>query len=100
MGRTKLINLQSMLKIVRSMIFDIISTTLEDLGWTRKVGFREGLGKTKDWYIKNTNWFGDVSTALVAHPGVGKEHDAQFFSSKTRKQIEGDEKEESKNKKI
>ncbi|MDR3334366.1 MAG: dTDP-glucose 4,6-dehydratase [Treponema sp.] len=27
-----------------------------ELGWTRKVGFEEGLAKTVDWYLANTSW--------------------------------------------
>jgi len=48
--------------------YHINSTNLEELGWKRKIDFEEGLRKTKEWYLSHTNWWGDVSSSLVAHP--------------------------------
>lgn len=64
-------------KFVRDRAFNdyryhIDTSTLEALGWTRKVNFAEGLRKTKDWYLTHSDWWGDVSQALTAHPVVGQ----------------------------
>jgi len=66
--------------------YHINSTTLEELGWTRKVDFTEGLGKTKQWYLSNPNWFGDISGALVAHPGKGVDHLMPKMESGSKRQ--------------
>jgi UDP-glucose 4,6-dehydratase len=50
--------------------YHIDTSDLEKLGWTRKVKFDEGLKKTKDWYLSHKDWWGDISSALVAHPTV------------------------------
>ncbi|MED6176571.1 Rhm1p [Stylosanthes scabra] len=41
---------------------------LKNLGWFERTSWEEGLRKTLDWYIKNPDWWGDVSGALVPHP--------------------------------
>ncbi|MCO5615073.1 hypothetical protein L7F22_069361 [Adiantum nelumboides] len=41
---------------------------LKDLGWEERTPWEEGLRKTMEWYIKNPDWWGDVSGALVPHP--------------------------------
>ncbi|XP_024375765.1 trifunctional UDP-glucose 4,6-dehydratase/UDP-4-keto-6-deoxy-D-glucose 3,5-epimerase/UDP-4-keto-L-rhamnose-reductase RHM1 [Physcomitrium patens] len=38
------------------------------LGWQERTSWAEGLRKTKDWYMSNPDWWGDVSGALVPHP--------------------------------
>jgi UDP-glucose 4,6-dehydratase len=38
------------------------------LGWQERTSWVDGLQKTKDWYIANPSWWGDVSGALVPHP--------------------------------
>ncbi|KAL3508985.1 hypothetical protein ACH5RR_028386 [Cinchona calisaya] len=51
---------------------------LNNLGWSERTTWEEGLRKTMEWYVKNPDWWGDVSGALVPHPrmlmmpGVGK----------------------------
>ena len=41
---------------------------LKNLGWFERTTWEEGLRKTMDWYVKNPDWWGDVSGALVPHP--------------------------------
>jgi hypothetical protein len=48
--------------------YHIESTELENLGWKQKIDFPTGLSLTKDWYIAHPNHWGDISSALQAHP--------------------------------
>ncbi|KAJ1377247.1 hypothetical protein SESBI_49102 [Sesbania bispinosa] len=54
---------------------------LKKLGWFERTTWEEGLRKTMDWYVKNPDWWGDVSGALLPHPrmltmpGVEKYYD-------------------------
>ncbi|CAO3579074.1 unnamed protein product [Absidia cylindrospora] len=42
---------------------------LEKLGWRPRMAFDTGLLKTIEWYRSRTDeWWGDISSALVAHP--------------------------------
>ncbi|KAL3502865.1 hypothetical protein ACH5RR_037314 [Cinchona calisaya] len=41
---------------------------LNNLGWSERTTWEEGLRKTMEWYMKNPDWWGDVSGALVPHP--------------------------------
>ncbi|KAK3042442.1 hypothetical protein RJ639_000166 [Escallonia herrerae] len=41
---------------------------LKNLGWSEKTTWEEGLKKTKEWYVQNPHWWGDVSGALLPHP--------------------------------
>ncbi|XP_061369835.1 trifunctional UDP-glucose 4,6-dehydratase/UDP-4-keto-6-deoxy-D-glucose 3,5-epimerase/UDP-4-keto-L-rhamnose-reductase RHM1-like isoform X2 [Gastrolobium bilobum] len=41
---------------------------LKSLGWFERTTWEEGLRKTMDWYVKNPDWWGDVSGALLPHP--------------------------------
>ncbi|XP_044502738.1 trifunctional UDP-glucose 4,6-dehydratase/UDP-4-keto-6-deoxy-D-glucose 3,5-epimerase/UDP-4-keto-L-rhamnose-reductase RHM1-like [Mangifera indica] len=41
---------------------------LKDLGWHERTTWEHGLKKTMEWYISNPEWWGNVSSALVAHP--------------------------------
>ncbi|KAI5339708.1 hypothetical protein L3X38_018980 [Prunus dulcis] len=41
---------------------------LKNLGWSERTSWEEGLRKTMDWYVKNPEWWGDVSGALLPHP--------------------------------
>lgn len=41
---------------------------LKKLGWFESTAWEEGLRKTMDWYVKNPDWWGDVSGALLPHP--------------------------------
>ncbi|XP_068336948.1 trifunctional UDP-glucose 4,6-dehydratase/UDP-4-keto-6-deoxy-D-glucose 3,5-epimerase/UDP-4-keto-L-rhamnose-reductase RHM2-like [Pyrus communis] len=41
---------------------------LKALGWSQQTSWEDGLKKTLDWYVKNPDWWGDVSGTLVARP--------------------------------
>ncbi|KAF4373197.1 hypothetical protein CsatB_021499 [Cannabis sativa] len=41
---------------------------LKVLGWAERTTWGEGLKKTMEWYVKNPDWWGDVSGALLPHP--------------------------------
>jgi len=43
------------------------------LGWKEKVSWSDGLAMTVDWYKKNTGRYGNIDSALVAHPRAGIE---------------------------
>ncbi|KAI5662019.1 hypothetical protein M9H77_21342 [Catharanthus roseus] len=53
---------------------------LKKLGWSERTSWEEGLRRTMEWYVKNPDWWGDVSGALVPHPrmlmmpGMGRNH--------------------------
>lgn len=51
--------------------YNIAQSKLADLGWAPVVSFGEGLKLTMEWYRSNPNHWGDISSALVAHPRVG-----------------------------
>lgn len=38
----------------------ISTEKLADLGWKQRISFEEGLKKTVDWYVENSNYFKDV----------------------------------------
>lgn len=50
--------------------YQIDSTRLRSLGWEERVSWEEGLRKTVDWYLENSdNWPSELlEAALVAHP--------------------------------
>ncbi|KAL5582603.1 hypothetical protein UlMin_015045 [Ulmus minor] len=41
---------------------------LKNLGWVERTTWEDGLRKTMEWYVKNPDWWGDVSGALLPHP--------------------------------
>ncbi|GFP87886.1 trifunctional UDP-glucose 4 6-dehydratase/UDP-4-keto-6-deoxy-d-glucose 3 5-epimerase/UDP-4-keto-l-rhamnose-reductase rhm2 [Phtheirospermum japonicum] len=56
------------------------SRKLKNLGWSEKTNWGDGLRKTMEWYVRNPEWWGDISAALLPHPrmlsfpGMGKDH--------------------------
>ena len=36
-----------------------------DLGWSSKINFQEGIRKTIDWYEKNTKWMDNISNEIL-----------------------------------
>ncbi|KAE8706122.1 Trifunctional UDP-glucose 4,6-dehydratase/UDP-4-keto-6-deoxy-D-glucose 3,5-epimerase/UDP-4-keto-L-rhamnose-reductase RHM1 [Hibiscus syriacus] len=46
----------------------ILHKEIENLGWSERVVWEDGLKKTMDWYTKHPDWWGDVSGALLPHP--------------------------------
>lgn len=62
------------------------SQKLKKLGWLEKTKWEAGLKKTMEWYIKNPDWWSDVSFALHPHPrmsvfGMGKDHHRAGFGA-------------------
>ena len=53
--------------------YTIDSSKLQALGWDERTPWEEGLRKTVEWYKLHTGRFGDIETALVAHPRQGQE---------------------------
>jgi len=48
--------------------YTISSKKLHSLGWTEQMSWEDGLNATVDWYKKYTSRFGNIETALAAHP--------------------------------
>jgi len=51
--------------------YTIKSGKLHALGWTEQESWETGLKKTVEWYKKNSDRYGDIGMALVAHPRIG-----------------------------
>ncbi|CAI9787685.1 unnamed protein product [Fraxinus pennsylvanica] len=41
---------------------------LKNLGWSERTSWEDGLRLTAEWYMRNPDWWGDVSGALLPHP--------------------------------
>eukprot|EP00543_Licmophora_paradoxa_P006105 CAMPEP_0202442618 /NCGR_PEP_ID=MMETSP1360-20130828/2014_1 /ASSEMBLY_ACC=CAM_ASM_000848 /TAXON_ID=515479 /ORGANISM="Licmophora paradoxa, Strain CCMP2313" /LENGTH=355 /DNA_ID=CAMNT_0049058027 /DNA_START=54 /DNA_END=1121 /DNA_ORIENTATION=- len=50
--------------------YTINSSKLHDLGWVEKMSWEEGLKTTVEWYKRYTGRYGNIDTALVAHPRI------------------------------
>eukprot|EP01036_Dinobryon_divergens_P025533 gene25533-34090_t len=69
-------NPEDMMTFVEDRVFNdlryhINSERLFELGWREQVSWEEGLKRTHEWYIKNSARFGDIDSALQAHPRAG-----------------------------
>ena len=53
--------------------YHINSDRLFDLGWREQVSWEEGIKRTYEWFEKNSHRYGDIESALVAHPRAGAE---------------------------
>jgi hypothetical protein len=51
--------------------YHLDSSKLARLGWREEVTWEEGLRRTVDWYRVNSGNWGDLTSALVAHPRRG-----------------------------
>ncbi len=51
--------------------YHLDSRKLAKLGWREQVSWEDGLKHTIDWYRVNSGNWGDLSSALVAHPRRG-----------------------------
>jgi len=51
--------------------YTINSDKLNALGWKEETSWEEGLKATVDWYREHTNRYGNIDSALVAHPRQG-----------------------------
>lgn len=61
-------------RVFNDLRYHIDSSRLITLGWSEQVSWEEGLQKTVDWYRLNSSRFGNIESALVAHPRAGLEH--------------------------
>jgi UDP-glucose 4,6-dehydratase len=48
--------------------YTINSSKLHELGWKEEMSWEEGLRTTVEWYKKYTSRYGNIDSALVAHP--------------------------------
>jgi len=51
--------------------YTINSSKLHKLGWTEEMNWEEGLKSTVEWYKKYSCRYGNIESALVAHPRIG-----------------------------
>jgi len=51
--------------------YTINSNKLHELGWVENWSWEEGLQTTVEWYRKYTSRYGNIESALVAHPRIG-----------------------------
>ena len=55
--------------------YTINSDKLNALGWNEETPWEEGLRQTVEWYRSNTGRYGNIDSALVAHPRQGQKRD-------------------------
>ncbi|GMI48004.1 hypothetical protein TrCOL_g5695 [Triparma columacea] len=53
--------------------YTINSDKLNQLGWREETTWEEGLKQTVEWYKENTKRYGNIDSALVAHPRQGQQ---------------------------
>lgn len=58
-------------RIFNDFRYHINSNRLMELGWKEQISWEVGLRRTYDWYTKYSCRFGDIESALVAHPRAG-----------------------------
>lgn len=58
-------------RVFNDFRYHINSTRLIELGWSEQISWEVGLRRTFEWYQKFSIRFGDIETALVAHPRAG-----------------------------
>jgi UDP-glucose 4,6-dehydratase len=51
--------------------YHINSDRMLELGWKEQMSWEEGLQVTFDWYKKYNHRYGNIESALVAHPRAG-----------------------------
>eukprot|EP00978_Attheya_sp_CCMP212_P027458 scaffold91942_cov52-Attheya_sp.AAC.3 len=57
-------------RVFNDLRYTINSSKLHALGWTEEMPWEEGLALTVDWYMKYTSRYGNIDSALVAHPRI------------------------------
>ena len=60
-------DLSDMLMIDLAMILDIVldsSKIRNELNWNQKISFDDGIKKTVDWYLNNSNLYTDVQNKI------------------------------------
>ena len=58
-------------RVFNDLRYHINSDRLFSLGWREQVSWEDGLKRTFDWYKLNSARFGEIDSALVAHPRAG-----------------------------
>ena len=58
-------------RVFNDLRYFINSDKLLALGWHEQVSWEEGLQTTFNWYKMHSSRFGDIDTALSAHPRAG-----------------------------
>ena len=64
--------------------YTIDTSKLQALGWEERTSWEEGLRKTVEWYKLHTGRFGNIESALVAHPRQGQERGIENFGTSPR----------------
>ena len=62
-------------RVFNDLRYSINSSRLHELGWREQVSWIEGLSATVEWYRKYSSRYGNIDSALVAHPRAGLEKD-------------------------
>jgi UDP-glucose 4,6-dehydratase len=50
--------------------YHINSNKVHELGWIPSTSWENGILETIEWYQKNSQYFGDVTGVLIAHPRI------------------------------
>ena len=58
-------------RVFNDLRYTINCAKLAELGWVEEVAFEDGLRRTVDWYLSHPNQFGNIESALTAHPRAG-----------------------------
>jgi len=58
-------------RVFNDFRYHINSDRLFDLGWRELVSWEIGIKRTWEWYMAHSHRFGDIESALVAHPRAG-----------------------------
>ena len=56
--------------------YHINSDRLLEMGWREEVSWEDGITKTFEWYKQYSHRYGNIDSALVAHPRAGLEKNA------------------------
>lgn len=70
--------------------YTIDHSKLEGLGWRELISFEEGLQATVKWYNEHSHRFGNIESALVAHPRAGALPETGTAPSKAEVHENGD----------
>lgn len=58
-------------RVFNDLRYHINSDRMFELGWREQMTWEEGLKLTFEWYKKNNHRYGDIESALIAHPRAG-----------------------------
>lgn len=58
-------------RVFNDLRYHINSDRMFHLGWREQMTWEEGLKLTFEWYGKNSHRYGNIDSALVAHPRAG-----------------------------